>query len=71
MSYNREDPQLGLIIAHDVGCRRDHSTAVVGGNSPTPPRLLGIAELTELPQGLYGARASALAAADRRCNHNA
>ena len=36
------------------------------------PRLLGIGELIELPQGLYGsARASALAAIDRRYNSNA
>jgi hypothetical protein len=56
-----------LMIAHDVGRSRDRSTAVIGGNSPFAPRLLGIAELQELPQGLYGsARASALAAVDRR-----
>ena len=61
-----------LIIAHDVGGSRDRSTAVVGGNSPIPPRLVGIIELTELPQGLYGsARASALAAVDHRYNNNA
>ncbi len=61
-----------LIIAHDVGRSRDRSTAVVGGNSPFEPRLLGIAELEELPQGLYGsARASALAAVDRRYHNNA
>ena len=36
------------------------------------PRLLGIRELEELPQGLYGsARASALATIDRRYNSNA
>jgi len=36
------------------------------------PRLLGILELEELPQGLFGsARASALAAVDRRHNHDA
>ncbi len=36
------------------------------------PRLLGIKELEELPKGLYGsARASALAAIDRRYNNNA
>ncbi len=56
-----------LIIAHDVGRSRDRSTAVVGGNSPIGPRRLGIRELEELPQGLYGsARASALAVVDRR-----
>jgi hypothetical protein len=61
-----------LIIAHDVGRTRDRSTAVVGGNSPFQPRLLGIAELYELPQGLYGgARASTLAAVDRVHHHNA
>ena len=55
------------IIAHDVGRSRDRSTAVVGGNSPFAPRLLGIAEFVELPQGLYGhPRASALAEIDRR-----
>ena len=39
---------------------------------PFGPRLLGIAELEELPQGLYGsARASALAAVDRRYHYDA
>jgi hypothetical protein len=67
MSFSRDDPQTWpcfrpLIIAHDVGRSRDRSTAVVGGNCPVGPRLLGIAELEELPQGLYGSeRASALA----------
>ena len=61
-----------LIIAHDVGRSRDRSTAVIGGNCPVGPRLLGIKELEELPKGLYGsARASALAAIDRRYNNNA
>jgi hypothetical protein len=60
-----------LIIAHDVGRSRDRSTAVVGGNSPCGPRLLGIGEAEELPQGLFGsARASALAAIDRRHHSN-
>jgi hypothetical protein len=74
---NRDDPTTWpcfrpLIIAHDVGRSRDRSTAVVGGNSPFTPRLLGITELEELPQGLYGsARASALAIVDRRHNNNA
>ena len=36
-----------LIIAHDVGRSRDRSTAVVGGNSPYGPRLLGINEAEE------------------------
>jgi hypothetical protein len=61
-----------LIIAHDVGRSRDRSTAVVGGNSPYGPRLLGIAEAAELPQNLFGsARASALAAVDQRYGRNA
>jgi hypothetical protein len=77
MIPNREDPSTWpvfrpLIIAHDVGRSRDRSTAVVGGNGPFPPRLLGILELQELPQGLYGsARASALAVVDRHYNNNA
>jgi hypothetical protein len=61
-----------LIIAHDVGRSRDHSTAVVGGNSPCGRRLVGIQEAVELPQGLFGhARASSLAAVDRRHHNNA
>ncbi len=77
MIFNRDDPRTWpcfspLIIAHDVGRSRDRSTAVVGGNSPIQPRLLGIAELEELPPGLYGSpRASALAAIDRRYYSNA
>jgi hypothetical protein len=77
MIFNREDPNTWpsfrpLIIAHDVGRSRDRSTAVIGGNSPVPPRLLGIRELVELPQGLYGSpRASALATIDQRYNCNA
>ena len=72
MMFDRDDPATWpyfqpLIIAHDVGRSRDRSTAVIGGNSPFQPRLLGIKELEELPQGLYGSpRASALAAVDRR-----
>ena len=75
--FNADDPGTWpcfkpLIIAHDVGRSRDRSTAVVGGNSPFSPRRLGITELEELPQGLYGsARASALAIVDRRHNNNA
>ena len=75
--FNADDPRTWpcfkpLIIAHDVGRSRDRSTAVVGGNSPVTPRRLGITELEELPQGLYGsARASALAIVDRRHNNNA
>lgn len=77
MTFNRDDPNTWpycrpLIIAHDVGCSRDSSTAVIGGNCPVGPRLLGIKELEELPKGLYGSqRASALAAIDRRHNNNA
>ena len=77
MSYNPDDvttwpafkPQ---IIAHDVGRSHDRSTAVVGGNSPYGRRLLGIGEVGELPQGLFGhARANALAAVDARNDRNA
>lgn len=77
MTFNRDDPNTWpcfnpLIIAHDVGRSRDRSTAVIGGNGPFQPRLLGIRELEELPQGLFGsARASALATIDRRYNSNA
>ena len=77
MIFNRDDPNTWLrfrplIIAHDVGRSRDRSTAVIGGNSPVPPRLLGIKELVELPQGLYGSpRASALATIDRHYDCNA
>jgi hypothetical protein len=66
MTFIHEDPNTWpcfrpLIIAHDVGRSRDRSTAVVGGLSPFGPRLTGIKEAEELPQGLYGsARASAL-----------
>jgi hypothetical protein len=61
-----------LIIAHDVGRSLDRSTAVVGGNGPVGPRITGITEFNELPHGLYGsARASALAAIDRRHGNNA
>ena len=61
-----------LIIAHDVGRSRDHSTAVVGGNSPCGPRLVGIQEAVELRKGLFGhARASSLAEVDRRHHNNA
>jgi hypothetical protein len=77
MSFHRDDPSTWpcfrpLIIAHDVGRTRDRSTAVIGGNSPLEQRLVGIAEALELQQGLYGsARASELAAIDRRYNCNA
>ena len=43
---------------------------MVGGNGPFEPRLLGIADLKELPQGLYGsARASALATGSSKDNN--
>ena len=77
MIFNPEDPNTWpcfrpLMIAHDVGRSRDRSTAVIGGNSPVQPRLLGIKEFHELPQGLFAsARASALATIDRRHNSNA
>jgi hypothetical protein len=61
-----------LIIAHDVGRVRDRSTAVVGGGSPFRSSDLGILDLRELPQGLYGsARASALATVDRHYRSDA
>ena len=75
--YNLRDPATWpyfkpLIIAHDVGRTRDRSTAVVGGNSPFESGMIGIAQLEELPQQLSGsARASALAAIDRRHDCNA
>jgi hypothetical protein len=75
--YDPDDPRTWprfdpLIIAHDVGRSRDRSTAVVGGNCPVGQRRLGIVELEELPEGLYGsARASSLATVDRRYDHNA
>jgi len=77
MTFNRDDASTWpcfrpLIIAHDVGRSQDRSTAVIGGNSPFEPRLLGIRALEELPQGLYGsACASALATIDRRYDSNA
>jgi hypothetical protein len=77
MTFQREDPTTWpyfkpLIIAHDVGRSRDRSTAVVGGVGPFEPSLIGITELEELPQGLYGSRrASALAEVDRRHYNNA
>ena len=77
MTIIRDDPTTWpwvrpLIIAHDVGRSRDSSTAVIGGNCPAGPRLLGIQELVELPKGLYGsARANEVAVIDRRYNSNA
>jgi hypothetical protein len=59
------------IIAHDVGRSCDRSTAVVGGLCPYGPKLIGISELQELSQGLFGsARASELAVVDRRYQNN-
>ena len=66
-TYKHDDPATWpcfkpTIIAHDVGRSRDRSTAVVGGLSPFGPRVAGITDFEELPQGLFGrARASALA----------
>ena len=77
LSFNRDDPSTWgcfkpLIMAHDVGRSRDRSTAVIGGNCPIGSQRLGITELIELPQGLYGAaRASELAVIDRRYHSNA
>lgn len=72
MAFNRDNPSTWgcfkpLMLAHDVGRSRDRSTAVIGGNCPIGSQLLGIRELIELPQGLFGsARADALARIDRR-----
>jgi hypothetical protein len=63
---------LPLIIAHDIGHVRDRSTAVIGGGSPFQSSMLGIRDLQELPQGLFGsARAGALAKIDRHYLSNA
>jgi hypothetical protein len=76
MTVNHDDPNSWgafhpLIIAHDVGRSHDRSTAVIGGGSPFRP-LVGIKEFIELPQNQFGsARASALAAVDRRYQGNA
>jgi hypothetical protein len=59
------------IIAHDVGRSRDRSTAVIGGKSPVTPHLIGIGELIELPQGLYGSpRAHEVAEIDNGHDNN-
>jgi hypothetical protein len=77
LAFNRDDPRTWgyfkpLMLAHDVGRSRDRSTAVIGGNCPIGSQLLGISELIELPQGLYGAaRADALGVVDRRYSSNA
>jgi hypothetical protein len=53
------------IIAHDVGHKKDRSTAVVGGPSSLAPGVIGLRDFGELPQGLSGnARADALALVD-------
>lgn len=55
------------IIAHDVGCRKDRSTAVVGGRTVLAPDITLLKEFEELPLGLYGsARAETLAQVDQR-----
>ena len=55
------------IIAHDVGHKKDRSTAVIGGPSPLAPDVIGMREFEELPQGLSGnTRADALALVDGR-----
>jgi hypothetical protein len=64
------------IIAHDTARSRDRSTAVIGGRSPwhfpMQPSRIGIGELIELPEGLYGsARANELVKIDNRYDNNA
>jgi hypothetical protein len=55
------------IIAHDVGHKKDRSTAVVGGPSPLARDVIGMKAFEELPQGLAGnTRADALALVDGR-----
>ena len=77
MTFNPDDPRTWggfrpLLMAHDVARSRDRSTAVVGGLHPYAPGRVGIGELVELPQGLFGhARTSALAEIDRRYLSNA
>ena len=77
MMFNHDDPNTWpvfkpLIIAHDVGRSHDRSTAVIGGLAPFEPTLVGVKECEELPQNQFGsARASALAAVDRRYDSEA
>ena len=77
MSYNLDNVHTWpgfkpTIIAHDVGRSHDRSTAVVGGISPYGRQLIGIREVEELPQNLFGSElASALAAVDARYQRNA
>ena len=55
------------IIAHDVGFKKDRSTAVIGGPSSLAPGLIGMKEFGELQQGLSGnMRADALSMIDGR-----
>ena len=55
------------IIAHDVGHKKDRSTAVIGGPNLRAPGLTGMKGFEELPQGLSGnSRADALAMIDSR-----
>src|SRR5258708_15566229 len=69
----RSGRSLNPFFPADVAGRgRVLPTAVIGGNCPVGPSLLGITELIELPKGDFGTpRASALAAIDRRYNSNA
>jgi hypothetical protein len=76
MMFNQDDPKTWgcfrpLIIAHDVGRSRDHSTAVIGGLAPFDRNLIGIQQAYELPQGYGSARASELATIDRRYDSEA
>ncbi len=76
MSINFDDPATWWlkypIIAHDVGRTNDRSTAVIGGTFPYRPGVVGIKELIELPQGLYGSDlANVLAEIDRRYGNDA
>jgi hypothetical protein len=60
------------IIAHDVGHKKDRSTAVIGGPSPLAPDVIGMKEFEELTQGLSGnTRADALAMVDSRYGRKA
>ena len=77
MNYHPDLPETWpgftpLIIAHDVGYKRDRSTAVVGGGSPFRWTDLGLRDFQELPQGLCGSdRANALASIDRHYRSDA
>jgi len=61
MSFDPNNPATWpcfrpLIIAHDVGRKRDRSTAVIGGNGPFEPRLLGITRTRGTPAGAFRKR---------------